>query len=340
MNKIGKFDHIQTGDELERCPFPIPYGWYVVELSQELKAGDIRNVDAFGKQWVMFRGEDGSVGVTDPYCPHLGAHLGKGGEVIGNHIRCPFHHWEYDSQGWCKKIPYAKVMPGIARKKPILKTLPTQERYGLIWAWYHPEDAVPSFDLPDVPEFQNNGHIPVRHGCWEIGTCLQEMGENSVDTPHLKFLHGAPIIPSVDANAKNHVFHFNIMNGYIVGESHGPGAQVVRHSKDGVSMLMFSTPLPVSADHTKTRMHFTFKDYPEDSKERAIAEHLYQHSIGEADGEESKGFESVDLIVWDNKKYRPKPLLCDGDGPITTWREWFKQFYIGLDETNPAVSPN
>ena len=332
-------ENIQTGDELERCPFPVPYGWYVVEESDALKVGDIRTIEAFGKPWVLFRGEEGLVGMTDPFCPHLGAHLGKGGTIVGNHIRCPFHHWEYDHQGWCKKIPYGKVMPGIARRKPILKALPTEEKYGLIWAWYHPKDVAPSFDLPHVPEFEDpDNHVPVRRGCWEIGTCLQEIGENSVDTPHLKFLHGSPIIPSVEARAEGHLWHFDIMSGYIVGEGHGPGVQVVRHSKDGVSMLMFSTPLPVSAEHTKARMSFTFKNYPENSKERQIAEHLYQHSIGAAEGEESKGFESVDLIVWDNKKYRPKPLLCDGDGPIIAWRNYFRQFYVDLDEKNPAIA--
>ena len=339
MNIQVNTDRIQTGDELERCPFPIPYGWYVVELSDDLKAGDIRTVEAFGKEWVLFRGEDGSVGMTDPYCPHLGANLAQGGEVIGNNIRCPFHHWQYDAQGWCKEIPYGKVMPGIAKKKPILKALPVQEKYGLIWAWWHPKDEEPSFDLPTIPEFEDpDGHVEVRRGCWDIGTCLQEIGENSVDTPHLRFLHGAPIIPTVDARADGHLWHFDIMSGYIVGEGHGPGAQVVRHSKDDVKMLMFSTPLPVTAELTRTRMHFTWKKYPEGSEKAQIAEHLYYHSIGAAEGEESKGFAEVDLIVWDNKKYRPKPLLCDGDGPIVAWRNYFKQFYVDLDETNPAVS--
>ena len=49
--------------------------------------------------------------------------------------------------------------------------------------------------------------------------------------------------------------------------------------------------------------------------------------IGAAEGEDSAGFESVDLPIWDNKKYRPQPLLCDGDGPILMWRKWFSQFY-------------
>ena len=51
------------------------------------------------------------------------------------------------------------------------------------------------------------------------------------------------------------------------------------------------------------------------------------HMIGAAEGEESAGFVSVDFIVWNNKRFRPNPLLCDGDGPILQFRKWFKQFY-------------
>ncbi len=327
MSETANIEYIQRGPELERCPFPIPFGWYVMDLSENLEKGDVRNIKALSSEWVIFRTEGGHVGVVDPYCPHLGAHLGHGGKIVGDNLQCPFHNWEFDHEGWCKKIPYGKVMPGIAKKKPVLQALPVQEKYGLIWAWYHPEGEAPSFDVPDVREFMEDGHVPVRRGCWDISTCLQELGENSVDTPHLKFLHGAPIIPDVEANIDDKVFHFNILDGYIVGEVHGPGAQIVRHSTNGVSVLMFSTPLPLDEENTRVRMHFTFKDYPEGSEERATAEHLYSHSIGEAEGEESKGFAEVDLLVWDNKKYRPNPLLCDGDGPIMLWREYYNKFY-------------
>ena len=68
MNTIISSDHIQTGEELERCPFPIPYGWYNVHFSHELKVGEIKTEKVFGKEWVLFRGEDGSVGMTDPFC--------------------------------------------------------------------------------------------------------------------------------------------------------------------------------------------------------------------------------------------------------------------------------
>ncbi|TDG11311.1 FeS-binding protein [Seongchinamella unica] len=329
MSKTMKTEHIQTSGELERCPFPIPFGWYVIDYSESLEVGEIRNIQAFDQEWVIFRGGDGSVGVTDPFCPHLGAHLGLGGEVVGNNIRCPFHHWEYDSEGWCKNIPYAKRMPKVCQDQAVLRVLPTSERYGLIWAWYHPEREAPSFDLPEVPELEAEVYIPVRHGEWQIGTCLQEIGENSVDFPHLKFLHGAPEMPLGSAVADGHVFKFDIDAGSttIVGECHGPGAQVVRHTAGDTTVLMFSTPLPQSTDMTLSRMHFTFRDAAEGTAGRTTAEHVYQHSIGAADGEESAGFEAVDMVIWNNKKYRPKPILCDGDGPIAKWRKYYRQFY-------------
>ena len=45
--------------------------------------------------------------MVDAYCAHLGAHLGVGGKVEGECIRCPFHGWRYDGEsGKCTEIPY------------------------------------------------------------------------------------------------------------------------------------------------------------------------------------------------------------------------------------------
>ncbi len=132
---------------LERCPFPIPTGWYFVDYSENLKPGELRNVQLFDQEWVLFRTEGGKPGMTDPYCPHLGAHMGHGGKVCGEALRCPFHHWEYNTEGWCTSIPYGKVMPPITKKQAVLRALPMEERYGLIFAWYHPTCAEPTWQL-------------------------------------------------------------------------------------------------------------------------------------------------------------------------------------------------
>jgi len=320
--------------QLERCPFPIPSGWFHVDFSENLANEEVRNVYLFGQEWVLFRSESGKVGMTDPYCPHLGAHIGHGGKVVGEHIRCPFHHWEYDPEGWCKKIPYGKVAPPITKKQAVLRTLPVVEKYGMIWAWYHPTCEAPSWELPYIPAMEDEtGWTGDRKGSWTAHTAIQEIAENGVDFAHLKFLHGAEQIPPAEVHFDGHIIDIDMASGYIVGRGYGPGLNVFEFTQNGVSATMISYTQPVDVDKSQMNMSFRHKDYEEGSQELMIAKRIVDHMIGEAEGEESAGFESVDFIVWNHKKYRPNPLLCDGDGPVLQFRKWFKQFYVTDEDT-------
>ncbi|HEY9546007.1 MAG TPA: Rieske 2Fe-2S domain-containing protein [Solimonas sp.] len=317
---------------LERCPFPIPTGWFFVDYADTLKAGELRNVTLFGQEWVLFRTESGKPGMSDPYCPHLGAHMGHGGKVCGEHLRCPFHHWEYNTEGWCKNIPYAKVTPPIVKKQAILRTLPMVEKYGMMWAWYHPLCEAPNWELPYIPEIEDaTGYTGSRRGSWTADTCIQEIAENGVDVAHLKFLHGAAGIPPVEASYDGPVMKLDIGKGYIVGTGYGPGLNVMRFNQEGITATMISYTQPVTAEQSRMNMSFRHVDYAEGTRELHASKKVIDHMIGAAEGEESAGFESVDFIVWNNKKYRPNPLLCDGDGPVLQFRKWFKQFYPAAD---------
>src|SRR4051794_6334760 len=111
----------------DRFPFPIPNGWFVVATSDELSAGEVRSLHYFGRDLVLFRTEGGEPRLTDAYCAHLGAHLGVGGKVEGECLRCPFHGWAYDgASGHCVDIPYGggERIPAKARVRPY----PTVER--------------------------------------------------------------------------------------------------------------------------------------------------------------------------------------------------------------------
>jgi 3-ketosteroid 9alpha-monooxygenase subunit A len=333
---MGTIDlkQLLESQSLERCPFPIPVGWYFIDYADTLKAGEMRNVFVFDQEWVLFRTESGKPGMTDPYCPHLGAHIGHGGKVCGEHIRCPFHHWEYDTAGWCKSIPYAKLMPPIVKKQAILRALPMVEKYGMMWAWYHPQCEAPSFELPYIPEIEDaTGYTGSRRGSWTADTCIQEIAENGPDVAHLKFLHGAPIIPPVQTTYEGPIMKIDIGQGYIQGTSYGPGLNVMRFNQHGITATMISYSVPVSKEKTQMNMSFRHVDYAEGTPELAASKKVIDHMIGAAEGEESAGFESVDFIVWNNKKYRPNPLLCDGDGPVLQFRKWFKQFYPGHENS-------
>src|SRR6185295_2259585 len=130
MSAVMNLDVLLSSKSLDHCPFPVPTGWFFVDYSENLKPGELRIAFQFGQEWVLFRGEGGKVGMSDPYCAHLGAHMGHGGKVAGDNLRCPFHHWEYNTEGYCQKIPYAKLMPPICKKGPVVRMLPVVEKYG------------------------------------------------------------------------------------------------------------------------------------------------------------------------------------------------------------------
>lgn len=99
-----------------RIPLPMPFGWFRMAESKDLPVGEVRTVQYLGQEFVLFRGADKEAHVFDPYCPHLGAHLGYGGVVEGDAIRCPFHHWKFDGSGQCVEVPYARRIPARAGK--------------------------------------------------------------------------------------------------------------------------------------------------------------------------------------------------------------------------------
>ncbi|MDT9598800.1 Rieske (2Fe-2S) protein [Sphingosinicella rhizophila] len=117
--------------------------WFPICLSADVPAGTVKGYGFLDGRIVVFRGEDGVANVTSAFCPHLGADLCSG-DVIGNNLRCAFHHWSYDGDGRCVATKVGDPPPATAR----LYKFVSQERYGIIWA-FNGED--PHYDLPEFP---------------------------------------------------------------------------------------------------------------------------------------------------------------------------------------------
>jgi phenylpropionate dioxygenase-like ring-hydroxylating dioxygenase large terminal subunit len=78
--------------------------------------------------------------VLTAFCRHLGATCPRG-SVVGDEVRCEFHHWQYGGDGRCTRIPAGGAVPEQAR----LFSFPVAERWGLIWAF---NGEQPLFDPP------------------------------------------------------------------------------------------------------------------------------------------------------------------------------------------------
>lgn len=320
----------------KRYDKPIPFGWYAVEFSNNLKPGDVKALQYFGRELVLFRTESGEAKLLDAFCPHLGAHLGHGGIVMGESISCPFHAWQFDGEGFCKKVPYAKRMPPKVDGQQAIGSYSVVERNQMIWAWYHPQDAAPLWEVEAIEELASNDWGELETYDWKINTILQETGENAADLAHFVTVHDVVGMPegkvtleghrritlmdaesgAVDENGVVDRSRENTESVKLESWSAGPGQTYQRFSRM-FDIVMMGTITPVDDQSLHLRFNFTLP------KEQAGDHQLMAHGVRD----EIVHQVEQDIPIWENKRYVDSPVLCDGDGPIAKYRKWFQQFY-------------
>ena len=325
---------------IKRYPMPMPFGWFGVSYSDELAVSESRAIHYFGKEMVLFRTEGGKAVVLDAFCPHLGAHLGhginaehgEGGRIQGETIVCPFHAWRFDGEGKCAEVPYAKNIPPKVKDKQCLKSYPLQEKNGVIWVWYHPdENQAPLWDVEEHEECNSEDWSDFEKHDWIIKTHPQEMGENAADPAHFHYVHQVAEFPVWESTQDGHKSHgiqradMNTPKGVVKGEIHtnnaGPGQAWTRFYGIADTFLL-SQITPIDAETTHVRFGF---------KQPATEENMMKAGVNKAIIKDICKQLSEDTPIWENKIYRPLPVLCDGDGPIAKFRKWYKQFYADWD---------
>jgi nitrite reductase/ring-hydroxylating ferredoxin subunit len=294
---------------------PVPNGWYSIIGSDELEPGDLVSTRLVDRELVVLRDERGAARVLDAHCVHLGAHLG-GGRVVGECVKCPYHGWEYDGAGRCVRIPYSDArIPARAR----VRSYPVHEAHGIVYFWYHAADALPDYELPEVPEASDPAWSDAHVWRFELVAALQEMAENNVDYAHFRYVHGKDVVPR-DRSA----FHFDGPISW-VEESLGEGLSFTRHSYGpGVAILRFpslmtivATTTPIDRGTCRLLWHFYFPREVEPAAEDLILQVTGPYGL------------QADVPIWRDMSYRERPVLVRGDGPIAEFRRWYAQFYEG-----------
>ena len=314
-----------------RFPFPLPNGWFAVAESDALRVGEVKRAFYLGRELVIFRTAAGRARVFDAYCPHLGAHLGVGGKVVGDTLQCPFHGWRFDGDGRCVEVPYARRIPPQAAAR----AWQVVERYGLVFVWHHLEGKPVFYPLPEIPELESRDWIPPVRREWRVRTAIQEMAENDHDSAHFPAVHQGEYLPtavSYDGLIKTCVSPITRE----LPDGSGLAAELVRTSYSlgiatvsyrgipGLGFIMLSVVTPVDEENVHMRWLLTVTaNLPETAREEII------RGITEGTGVEA------DIPIWENKRFVPNPLLCDGDGPIAEFRRWAAQFYSNLERPAP-----
>jgi phenylpropionate dioxygenase-like ring-hydroxylating dioxygenase large terminal subunit len=307
----------------DHTPLPIPNGWFAVAWSRELVAGEATRIRYFDHEMVLFRTRSGAAKVLDAYCPHLGAHLGEGGRVMGESIRCPFHGWQFDGSGNCVEIPYCERIPPRAQ----LRAWDVVERNGMIFVWHHAEGKPPSWDVPVMPELGDAEWTEPRTFELRVGVHMQDMAENNCDPVHFRFVHKNMEVPPSEVSYGDDGRFFRIVSRSqhqmptgtfemeLERDTWGLGLSSVRMKGiPGAGLLMFSSTAPIDADHTHSRWLFTATKNMADVAGEEFIDGLSQGVM-------------QDMRIWENKIHRDRPVLCETDKYLAEFRRWAKQFY-------------
>jgi nitrite reductase/ring-hydroxylating ferredoxin subunit len=329
-----------------RFPFsPFPDGWYFVCYSHELPRGKLFNKTFMGRDIIAFRGADGRVCVADAFCPHLGAHLAKGGGCIeGDAVRCPFHGFRFDQTGACVSTPYGEP-PKAAR----LKTWHVDEFAGFVMAFYDDAGRAPTWRV-DECDITGFGELKTQH--YWLRSHPQETTENGVDPAHLTVVHGykdvRELVPlTVRGPHLTGAYQMRRSAGLLDALNlkldsqfvvHGWGLGysrvevVVPHYGIEVRQWIFSTP----ADGEHVDLHIALRMKPIAFPERIVPgldklpramltalAHAMIMRVFENDIEQ-------DFEIWTHKGYVSPPALSRDDGPVGLYRRYCKQFYPEL----------
>ena len=94
-----------------------------------------------GKPFVLFRDDEGHLGLIGRHCPHRGADLCYG-RLEDNGLRCPFHGWHFDRTGQCVEQP---AEPEGSKMYTQIKVpmVPVKEVEGVILAQMPQPEATP-----------------------------------------------------------------------------------------------------------------------------------------------------------------------------------------------------
>jgi 3-ketosteroid 9alpha-monooxygenase subunit A len=314
-----------------------PTGWFQVAWSDEIKVGDVHRMKYFGQELIAWRAESGQLTVMSAYCEHLGAHLGFGGHVEGEVLQCPFHGWQWSSEGHNVCIPYDK-RPNRGRR---IKTYPAVERNESVYLWYDDDGREPFFDAPDVfASFGDDGSVadyyPQRR-LFEQGHEMhpQYVLENGVDFAHFKYVHDTPINPIFT----RHDFDEPVSYVDFTITFEGDDQQVIDDVKSGVEAINGGLGIAVTKSWGMIDNRTISCITPVDEYTSDVRFMVY---IGRTPGKDTEraatkaadfGDEVIrqfrqDIHIWSHQRYSDPPALTGAEfSGFTAIREWAKQFY-------------
>jgi phenylpropionate dioxygenase-like ring-hydroxylating dioxygenase large terminal subunit len=197
MNVTTNTPDAKSFAEMPKAPlassFPAnPASWYLFCHRDDLRKGPLAK-RMLNRDLVAFQTASGKVAVLDARCSHLGANLGCG-VVLGEAIQCPFHNWQFASDGRCQNIPGSVSIPAFARQQ----RFPVAELHGFIF-FFNGNEAL--FPLPFFNDETPQNFRAARLFSYEADASWFMVAAQGFDRQHFETVHDRRLLspPKVDS---------------------------------------------------------------------------------------------------------------------------------------------
>ena len=159
--------------------------WYAAEQSENVTDKPVA-VRMLGQDFVLFRDTQGQAHCLSNICAHRGSSLSDG-KVQGDCVECPYHGWQYNSDGQCTRIP-SLGLDGKIPKRARVDSYPTTERYGLIFAFLGDLPEAERIPILECKEWGQEGWRPTTI-VFDFDFDYKRSLENALDPSHNEFVH-------------------------------------------------------------------------------------------------------------------------------------------------------
>lgn|GEM_PF-6434266 len=157
--------------------------WVAVLESAQLRSGPVRAL-YWGTPIVVFRTSSGRLGALEDLCGHRGIPLSQG-TVLGNSIRCGFHHFRFDTNGDCVSVPEVFGADETFRRRCRVRRFFVREEVGLIWVSVEDE---PDAEFPVQIDSLPKDRITAA-GSFAVDGDLRVWLDHFLDVPHCIWTH-------------------------------------------------------------------------------------------------------------------------------------------------------
>lgn len=278
--------------------------WYAVAWDNEVTDTPTK-IRVLGQDLALYRTPDGVAHCVSDLCIHRGGSLGNGWVEDGC-IVCPYHGWQFNSDGECTKIP-ASPGGGPVPKKARVDAYPTREKYGWVWVFLGdlPEEERPP--MPVFPEMEDPAWRVVR-GTYDWEANYERVVENGTDVAHTAFVHSfgnaeKPEVTKQEITLEDWGCHMDVelypqastglWKRFFKGDDRMvkvrsswwmPSIVRIHISNPLGEIIIYDTNIPVDANHTRTlwlglRNFFTGSWADRDAKRRIEAIFEQDHKV-------------------------------------------------------------